>query len=242
MARALPGIGLVGFFGRGAANWDTEMDANLRALSALTQPVVASVTAALPAAPADGVVTVNPASGAINVRDAGAWVVIAAKAGWRVFVTDQGRMATFVAGAWVLDNPAGAAVGLHGASMTMRVKTVDVTTATGKVASLANAVPNGSMIVGLAARTMTTVTGTTGVYLDIGAAGTWGNGFSGVSGLGVAAGSVRDFCAPYSPPYVQYGPLALNVCVLDNAAHTFTGGKVRVSIYYLETVGPDASA
>lgn len=242
MARSMPGLGLTAYFGRGASNWDTEMDANLRQLSALSQLVVASITAGLPASPADGVVTVNTTNGAVTVRDNGAWVAFPAKAGWRAFVTDVGRMASFKAGAWVLDNPVGAAVGLHAATMTMKVKTVDVTTATGKVVSLADAVPNGSLIVGLAARTMTTVTGTTSVYLDIAGAGTWGNGFTGTSGLATPAGSVRDFCAPYSPPYVQYGALALNVCVQDNAAHTFTGGKVRVSIYYFETVGPDASA
>lgn len=239
-SRSLPGLGLIGFFGRGTNNWDTDVDANWRKISALTQLVVESTTAALPGAPANGYVTINPANQRVTVRDNGAWVEFVPSNGWRAYVKDVGLKATYESGAWVLEEPA-TVVGDHAASLALKVKVVDITLTGKKVASAVGAVPDGSLIVGLQARTLVAVTGSTGVYLDIGAADTWGYGYSGdFAPLGVAAGSTRAFCAPFGPAYAQFGALAVNACVIDNAADTFTAGKIRVAVYYIATTPLDA--
>lgn len=239
-SRALPGLGLIGFFGRGNNNWDQDVDANWLKLSSAVQLVVESITAALPASPANGVVTVNPANKRVSVRDNGAWVEFVPSEGWVAYVKDVGRSAHYKSGAWVLDAQA-TFVGAHTASLSLQVAVVDIDLAGVKVASAAGAVPDGSLIVGLQARTLEAVTGSTGVYLDIGAAGTWGHGFSGdFSPLGTAVGSVRPFCAPFSPPYAQFGALAVNACVIDNTNDTFTAGKIRVAVYYIATTPLDA--
>lgn len=239
-SRSLPGLGLIGFFGRGANNWDTDVDANWRKISGLTQLVVESTTAALPGAPANGYVTINPANQRVTVRDNGAWVEFIPSEGWRAYAKDVGLKATFKSGAWVLEEPA-TVVGDHAASLALKVKVVDITLTGKKVASAVGAVPDGSLIVGLQARTLEAVTGSTGVYLDIGAADTWGYGYSGdFAPLGVAVGNTRSFCAPFGPAYAQFGALAVNACVIDNAADTFTAGKIRVAVYYIATTPLDA--
>lgn len=104
--RTLPGLALTGFWPLNTKYWNTEMDANLRLLSAVSRLVVDSITAALPGSPADGVITVDPASGAagtIKVRDEGAWVDVAPSVGWRTYVKDVNRLASYTATGWVLD-------------------------------------------------------------------------------------------------------------------------------------------
>lgn len=236
--RVLPGIGLRGFFGRGNQNWDVDMDTNLRLLSALVQLRVASITEALPGSPADGVVTVNPANSNIYLRDAGAWVQVVPVEGWSAYVDDVNQRATFNGTAWVLNPPAGAVTDSFGAGLKMQVVTVDLNLATGKVVSSANVVPDGSLIMGVSARTLTAVSGTAQIYLDVNTSGTWGNQYTGTSGLGIAPGSTKGFCAPYSPQYAQYGALAINACVADNANDTFSGGSIRVSVSFLEMTPP----
>lgn len=239
-SRSLPGLGLIGFFGRGANNWDTDVDANWRKLSGLVQLVVESTTAALPGSPANGYVSINPANQRVTVRDNGAWVEFTPSEGWRAYAKDVGLEAIYQSGAWVLQQPA-TVVGDHAAALALKVKVVDITLTGKKVASAVGAVPDGSLIVGLQARTLVAVTGSTGVYLDIGAADTWGYGYSGdFAPLGVAAGSTRAFCAPFNPVYAQFGALAVNACVIDNATETFTAGKIRVAVYYIATTPLDA--
>lgn len=99
--RELPGLKLKGFFGRGNNNWDEDMDANLRLLSAVTQLTVASISAALPGTAPDGTVTVNPADKKINVRDNGAWVALTPLTGWSAYVTDVAKTARFDGTNWV---------------------------------------------------------------------------------------------------------------------------------------------
>lgn len=105
-SRSLPGLGLTGFWNRGA-DYKDGMDANLRLLSALGGGlVVESATAALPGSPADGVIYIVPASdgtnpGKIAIRDAGAWVYVQPIAGLEAFAKDTSRKLFWSGSAWL---------------------------------------------------------------------------------------------------------------------------------------------
>lgn len=91
-SRALPGLGLNGFWNLGEA-WKTGGDENWLKLSVLSQLVVESATAELPASPANGVMHIVPPSDATNkgkvaVRDTGVWVYFSAPAGTNAWVKD----------------------------------------------------------------------------------------------------------------------------------------------------------
>jgi len=88
--RALPGIGLTGFFGLGFDGWDDEMDVNLRLVSALVQANALDLVAANPGSPTNGDIyllddthATNP--GEIAIRDDGAWVYVAPQIGWKFY-------------------------------------------------------------------------------------------------------------------------------------------------------------
>lgn len=103
--RSLPGVGLTGFWDQGSNAWKAGMDENLLKLSVLTQLVVESRTAALPASPADGLIHIVPAADGANankiaVRDNGAWFYIEPKVGWEGWVEDTSTKVRFLAGAW----------------------------------------------------------------------------------------------------------------------------------------------
>ena len=104
--RALPNLGLIGFFDLGEDGWDDEMSDNLRRLSVLVQPVVDSILPDLPGAPTDGDVVLLDATNATNpneiaVRDAGAWVYIEPREGWKVYDATTNADYRFDGAAWV---------------------------------------------------------------------------------------------------------------------------------------------
>lgn len=119
--RTLPGIGLTGFWDAGSA-YKAGMDANLRLLSALVQPVVDSSLADDPASPSDGDIhraTGDWSSGAattgqIVVRDAGAWVAITPSEGWEVYDAGADARLRFDGSAWatVAEGGGGGASGI----------------------------------------------------------------------------------------------------------------------------------
>lgn len=104
-SRSLPGLGLTGFWDRGA-DYKDGMDTNLRLLSAVGGGlVVESATTALPGSPANGVIYVVPASdgsnpGKIAIRDAGAWVYVQPIAGLEAFAKDTGRKLFWTGAKW----------------------------------------------------------------------------------------------------------------------------------------------
>ena len=80
-ARALPGLGLKGFWGLGYDGWKGEMDINLLVLSVVAGGQAYGVADADPGSPDDGDVWLlsndhptNP--GGLAIRDAGAWVYV----------------------------------------------------------------------------------------------------------------------------------------------------------------------
>ena len=103
-SRALPGLGLTGFWDYGT-NFKDGMDVNLRLLSAVTQLAVLSRVAAVPGSPSNGDIHLLTAGANVDtlaVRDAGAWVYLTPLEGWKAFVRDTNATWVFVDGAWNL--------------------------------------------------------------------------------------------------------------------------------------------
>lgn len=110
--RALPGLGLFGFWTLGSNGWKDQHDSNLRLLSALVQPRVLSFVAAVPGSPTDGdmhVLTNAPNQHAIAIRDLGAWVYVTPAEGWTVYDRTTNTLYQFTGTEWVpmLPMPAG---------------------------------------------------------------------------------------------------------------------------------------
>jgi Protein of unknown function (DUF2793) len=108
VARTLPGIGLVGFWGLGFDGWDTQNDANLLKLSVLVQGRILSAVATVPPTPTDGdvhLLTSAPHLNEIAVRDNGAWVYLSPSRGWSVFNYADGMKRLFDGTNWIFENP-----------------------------------------------------------------------------------------------------------------------------------------
>lgn len=111
--RALPGLGLEGFWTPGSSGWDADMDANLRLLSAVVQLSVLSATTALPGSPSDGDIYIVPSGAgsnpnAVAVRDNGSWVYLTPGEGWRAWVEDSEEFLFWNGMAWVAEPSGGA--------------------------------------------------------------------------------------------------------------------------------------
>lgn len=104
--RTLPGLGLTGYWTYGSDNWNVEMDANLRLLSALTQLNVESMTVAI----ADMVNTkmyIVPSTEATNqnavaIYDNSVWVYIAPRVGMVASIAG-GAQVRYNGTAWVVN-------------------------------------------------------------------------------------------------------------------------------------------
>lgn len=102
--RALPGLGLFGFWTLGSNGWKDQNDANLRKLSALVQPRALSLEAAVPGTPTDGnihVLTAGANANDIAVRDLGAWVYLTPSEGWLIYVVAESAYYRFTGTSWV---------------------------------------------------------------------------------------------------------------------------------------------
>lgn len=110
--RALPGLGLVGFWDEGSNGWKPDMDENLRRLSALVQLNVASRTVPLPSNLADGAVYIVPDNAGANakrlaLRDNGTWVYLSPIKGLRATVKDEDKFYWYNGTAWVEEQTGG---------------------------------------------------------------------------------------------------------------------------------------
>ena len=105
--RTLPGLGLTGYWDLGDNTWKPTNDVNLRTLSALVQPIVASILATLPGAPVQG--DIHIASGIwgggsandIMIYDDTAWANITPSAGWKVYNAGTGKDMMFDGTNWI---------------------------------------------------------------------------------------------------------------------------------------------
>jgi uncharacterized protein DUF2793 len=103
--RALPGVGLYGFWTPGSSGYNTNLDISLRKASALLQCSVKSRVTALPGSPSDGDMYIVPHSAGSNadqiaIRDNGAWVYFVPTEGWKAWCQDTDEVATFDGSIW----------------------------------------------------------------------------------------------------------------------------------------------
>lgn len=102
--RALPGLGLFGFWTLGSNGYKTQLDENLRKLSALVMPYVLSSVAAVPGSPTDGDIhrlTVAPNLNSIAIRDNGAWVYLVPSEGWQIYDRGADQRLLFDGTNWI---------------------------------------------------------------------------------------------------------------------------------------------
>lgn len=102
-SRALPGIGLQGFWNLGES-WKTGGDSNWQRLSALVQLSVKSIVSVVPTSGiADGdfhIITTGAEATKIAVRDLGAWVYFTPSEGWIAWVRDIDKAYVFDGTVW----------------------------------------------------------------------------------------------------------------------------------------------
>ncbi len=104
--RALPNLGLTGFWTLGEDNWNDENDLNLLKLSVLVQGSVDEIVAALPGSPTNGDVVIlnelnaeNPND--IAIRDDGGWIYVSPQEGWMLHNKADAKFYKFDGTAWI---------------------------------------------------------------------------------------------------------------------------------------------
>lgn len=98
-----PGNGLWADWILGESGYKTQMDSNLRFLSAAVQLVLDQSTGALPASPTNGMLVATTGSADIQARIDGAWVVVAtAKKGWLGFDKALDARVEFDGASWAV--------------------------------------------------------------------------------------------------------------------------------------------
>lgn len=108
-----PGNGLWADWILGESGYKTQMDSNLRFLSAAVQLVLDQSTGALPASPTNGMLVATTGSADIQARIDGAWVVVAtAKKGWLGFDKARDSKVEFDGTEWVLLSTGGGGGGI----------------------------------------------------------------------------------------------------------------------------------
>lgn len=204
----------------------------LAMLDALVPGVLASRSLATPpAVVAEGVaygITYGAAGawsgreGQIAIGVNGGWVFSMPKAGWRMFIADEGATAIHDGSDWMVG---AVTLAPSGAGMGFAVTEVDHVIGAGATSVTAHVIPSNAIVFGVTARVTGEITGSLG---------TWSLGQAGApdrfgSGLGLAAGSWAR--GVLSQPTAYYAPDTLT---LTAAGGTFSGGSVRIAVHYAE--------
>lgn len=186
-----------------------------------------------PGSPADGTCYI-PASGATGawatwdfnfaVFRNGAWAKLVPRDGMSAWVKDERLGVKYQDGVW----RDGIALTPHGGRVTLRAKEIEVTLA-GAYTDTTDAafIPNRAIVLGVASRTTQAVTGATSYSV-----GVPGNTSQFGGSLGIALGSTN---VGVIGPTAFYADTAVRI---TSAGSNFTGGKVRVTVYFLEMVAP----
>lgn len=106
--RALPGLGLYGFWTLGSNGYKDQLDGNLRLLSALVQAKVLSRVASVPGSPTDGdmhIITAGGDANKIAIRDNGAWVYVVPSAGFISWSVGDSKYYVFNGTVWTAFDP-----------------------------------------------------------------------------------------------------------------------------------------
>lgn len=221
------------FLAAAQAHKHVTVNESLLALDALLMlTVISRSLLSPPGAPAEGDRYIAPpdAAGAWSGKDGaiaafqdGVWRFYPPRDGWRAHVIDEHRSACFLDAEWRaydVITPNTAAMGLA-----MREEEL---TLSGAFAQTSTAlIPNRAVVVGVSTRTTQTVTGASSY--DCGISGEQSK-FGG--SLGAAAGSTN---IGVIGPTAFYADTPIRITA--NGA-SFTGGKVRVAIHYIESRAP----
>lgn len=99
-ARALPGLGLVGYWPLGHDGWKNDMDGNLRLLSLVSAGLAKSKSVVLPGSPVAGDVYIVPSNSPTNPNKVAifdgpvgseSWVYFSPGVGWAFYVQDESK-------------------------------------------------------------------------------------------------------------------------------------------------------
>jgi hypothetical protein len=206
----------------------------LALLDALVQLAVESRTlTAPPGSPAEGDCYI-PAAGAtgawsgfdlqLAAFSGGAWIRIVPKSGMKAWVKAERLTVTYEDGVW----RDGVALTAHGGRVTLRAKEEELTLS-GAFTETADAafLPDRAIVLGVASRTTQAITGASSYDVGI---STEVNKFGGTLGIALNSTNVGVI-----------GPTAFyadtKVRVTANGSN-FTGGKVRLAVYFLEMTAP----
>lgn len=208
----------------------------LTLLDALTQLTVESrVLTAPPGAPAEGACYI-PATGSsgdwsgwdgdIALYSGGGWLHIVPVSGLKAWVKEERLTLTYEDGVW----RDGVALTANGGRVTLRAKEEEVTLA-GAYVETADAafIPDRAIVLGVAARTTQAITGASSY-----AVGTAANATQFGDLLGVALGSAN---IGVIGPAAFYADTAVRVTANGGS---FSAGKVRLVVYFLEMAAPAA--
>jgi hypothetical protein len=213
----------------------THNDALMR-LDCLTQLAVESrALTAPPVSPADGAcyIPAPAATGAwsgwddqLALYSGGGWLRLAPVAGLKAWVRDERLTLTYEDGIW----RDGVALTANGGRVTLRAKEEELTLA-GAYAETTDAafIPDRSIVLGVAARTTLAITGATSYGV-----GTVANATQFGDLLGTAPGSTN---VGVIGPAGFYADTTVRVTANGGA---FTGGRVRLVVYFLEMSAPGA--
>ncbi len=126
---------------------------------------------------------------------------------------------------------AGSVKSAAGAVLSLQIAETLLSGLSGASVTATNLIPAGALVVGCAARTVTTITGATSYEVGYGTGGTL-SAFG--SGLGIAAGSTNEGLIGPNPFY------SATSVIVTSAGGSFSAGAVRLSLAYL-TLTPATS-
>lgn len=204
---------------------DGAMNMVLQSLD-LTMPPAQAVDGMAYAVPFDGVNDWAGQGGKIALASNGGWEFLTPRAGWRAFVSDQGRGAIHDGTDWV---PGALTMSAHGAGLAVSLCEIDHVLGAGSSELTDLVIAPSSMVIGVTARVVEPITGDlTGWRLGTpGAEDRFG------SGLGLAAESwVRGMLGQ---PVTYWGADSL---LITAEGGSFTGGRLRLAVHALELTLP----
>jgi hypothetical protein len=164
-------------------------------------------------------------AGALAVFDAGAWRFHAPRPGWRAFVEAENRHIAYAGGDWSDALAQTASGGLAA----LRAVEEELVLAGASLESATAIIPNRAIVFGVATRTTQALTGASSY--DCGTAGETSK-FGG--SLGAAAGSTN---LGVIGPQAFYADTPIRLTANGGA---FTGGRVRLVLYYLALTAPSS--
>lgn len=164
-------------------------------------------------------------AGAIALYDGAGWRFLAPRAGWRAYAIAEGRALGFDGTRWT-DALAATA---SGGGVGLKAVEADVDLASGAAVVSTLSIPDRAICLGVASRTLVSVTGATAYRVGIsGEAAKFGDS------LGVAAGFTN---IGVIGPQAFYADTPVRVTAIGGA---FTGGRVRLVLTLLSFTAPAA--